>query len=815
MSATLLGLLLLAGLTTLLGRLAARIARVTWLDRTHPDALPLQAALGTALLTCLCAAASHAGLGQASALWIVAVGSVALAAGALRCGPALTQAGRRPLAAGARLSAWLPLMVAMGVAAAAALLPVLRFGSFNTLNDAFAYDAVADWLVGHGVGEVAPRDSMLPALKIVAQMQESGLRLGTSYLQAFVAAALRRPHALLVFYAVSCWGFLLLAALVFCLGRRVFRLSPWLCTAAVCTLVCIPAGNAQALQSGFQAQPCGLSALLALLCATARMSGRRARAVTGGGFVLGALLAWQASAYSELLPVAGVVMLVWLAVTALRAARRGRGAASASSPARMLAVLAASFLLLGNLEIVRALAAIPQQVRAVVGWHVDASLAGWLALFAGTAVHPALPGLERVVPPMALLVPSVLVLALALGSWFFGGGAVARGPRAARPLLHTTRAAVIVLLLMVVHFAFLAEDPWTGKPPHTWSLYKLSQWLHPLVVVSAWAGARRLLRGSGAPAGSGTPAGAGTRAGAGTHARSRARVAAVFVLVVLAAGVPIHLRYAEVNSFRQMSGFAGSERPLAELERLSDGMAGLGDRQFYVVTRPHLTEPRFVELLGFFTIHARAAGLWTDCTHIYKPGIRWMRPELTDIVPPGPLTLLCHAPHFPIAGGQELGCQVVAVPVSDTPVLCQVANANGLERSDGQPFLWIGGEVTTLVVFAPRAGIVRLSFESRRGPALGAGACHLLLTRGRATEGTADDATDRATDRMTDHVTDHATIDMAAGDGTRVVSLEIGIMAGVNEITLACTEAPRHGRPQGPDERPLLLSFSEPRLAYR
>jgi len=61
---TYVGLAVLASLSLLVGRLAARVARVGWLDRFHPDVLPLQAALGTGLLTSLTATASHAGLGQ-------------------------------------------------------------------------------------------------------------------------------------------------------------------------------------------------------------------------------------------------------------------------------------------------------------------------------------------------------------------------------------------------------------------------------------------------------------------------------------------------------------------------------------------------------------------------------------------------------------------------------------------------------------------------------------------------------------------------------------------------------------------------------
>src|SRR6188768_3933766 len=77
---TFLGLAVLASLSLLVGRLAARVARVGWLDRFHPDVLPLQAALGTGLITSLTATASHAGLGQRHAPTVVGLAVLALLA---------------------------------------------------------------------------------------------------------------------------------------------------------------------------------------------------------------------------------------------------------------------------------------------------------------------------------------------------------------------------------------------------------------------------------------------------------------------------------------------------------------------------------------------------------------------------------------------------------------------------------------------------------------------------------------------------------------------------------------------------------------
>ena len=119
------GLLLLAGLMPVLGWLVARAARVRWLQRVHPDVLPLQAVLGTAVLTCTCALLSHAGLGQRAALPLLGL----LAAGLLAWN--LLPGLRRQHVPRARWTAWLPLAAALASAAIVGLLPLLWKRAIN------------------------------------------------------------------------------------------------------------------------------------------------------------------------------------------------------------------------------------------------------------------------------------------------------------------------------------------------------------------------------------------------------------------------------------------------------------------------------------------------------------------------------------------------------------------------------------------------------------------------------------------------------------------------------------------------------------
>ena len=751
---TLFGLAILATVSLAVGRLLAAASRLRWLDRTHPDVLPLHAALGTGLLMLVCAASSHAGLGQRRALLVAGLMCVALAIAARR------RRSSPPRAARPSLSAWAPLAVALAVVAFVGLLPIWRYHAFNPCTDAFYYDSVSDWLVENGVDELAPRLTDRPPLTCVEAVQTSGVRLGSSYLQAALTAATAAPHALLVFYAVSAWGLLLLAGCAYALARGAFRLAPWLAAAAVCTLVCVPSGAVHALQTGFQAQLYGLAALVTVLAVGAHLL-RRPRHPAAACVLMGGLLAWQASAYSELLPVTTAALGAWLLVAA-----GGRGPAPQRRKwARAVALGLAAFAVLGNLELERAVRGLLLQSDAVVGFHIQLSLGGWLGLFSGSTTYPPID--EAVLPldPLALAIGPIVPLALCL---------IGLLRRRTRRLAAATLGAVAVLAALIAYFVAVSPDPWTGDRPHTWSLHKLAEWCQPLVVVGAWAGASRWLRSLRAQ-----------------------RVAAAVALLLVLAGLPRHDTYARIISFWPMRVFTGSDRPLDEFERLSRGMAQISRRPTYVVTRPHLTDPGFVELLGYFTIHGRTTGLWVGCPYIYNESVDWLAPERTDRVPPEADTvLLCHRPHFEIAGAMPLGAQVAAVALSDDPVLCQVASPNGLQVSGkGEPLFWIGGPPATLVVFAPRAGRVRVDFTTHFGPDDWLTSRRLEVTnRGR---------------------TESATIRLEAPRTSAAASLSCRVEPGVNEILVRCTDPPvEEGQAPRPDGRVLQLTFSRPRVAF-
>jgi len=411
---------------------------------------------------------------------------------------------------------------------------------------------------------------------------------------------------------------------------------------------------------------------------------------------------------------------------------------------------------------VRALDGLPVQLRAEVGAHIERTTADWLGLFSGAAIYPPMDE-PAGINLLALVGPAVPLVLFVIGML----------RRRTRSLAIAAVATCAVLAALAAYFTLLATDPWTKDRPHTWSLHKLSEWAQPFVIVGAWAGLAGWLRSR--------------------RSRAAAAVAAVSLVV---AGLPLHATYARVLSYSSMREFTGSERPLDELGPLCRNMALVSRRPMYVVTRPELTDPAYVELLGYLTIHGRAYGRWEGCKYIYMPWVPWLAPEYTDRVPrEADVVLLCHDPHFEIPGSVPLGGSVVAAPLSAAPLLCQVANPNGLQISPkGEPVLWIGGPPTTLVVLAPRAGRLRVDFLTHFGPADAVAARHLEVSN-RGWSGI--ETIDRPVPR------------------TRVpAGFFCDVEAGVNEIQLRCTDPPDAAAEVRTDGGLLQLTFSRPRLSF-
>jgi hypothetical protein len=427
-----------------------------------------------------------------------------------------------------------------------------------------------------------------------------------------------------------------------------------------------------------------------------------------------------------------------------------------------MALLAGVFLLVGNFELLRAAESLPNQMASTPGHHITATPLQWMGIATGSTVYAPLGGVLPDWNPLGLPAGPVLPLVLCV---------VFLVRRRGRHLEHGAAAALLVLALTGAWFGFVAPDPWSGTPPATWSLFKLTQWLYPLVIVCAWACIGRWLRGP-----------------------RPARAAAALALLAVGAGLPMHVRYADLVSRRGVAAFAASDEPLEAMEELAGQLSQYAGQPLYIVTRPQLTNPIYVGLLAYLCEWSPTAGLWKGCPYFNQAEGRETR---TDVIPTGGrLTLLCHQPLFPIPGGRALACQVVAVPASADAVLGQVNSPAGQGRGPaGRPFAWLTAAPTTLVVFAPRRGQLQLRFSVKAQPGVPVTPVTLRLT------GVTSD--------------DTCSVEVGGAGSDVAVQLTCNVDAGVNEIRLTCL-GPSGGGPEGDDgSGAVRVAFSSPQLEFK
>jgi hypothetical protein len=433
----------------------------------------LAPALGLASLTIV---ASMLGrvlpLGNSAVVTIVVIALLAV-------GLFLEQSPRR--AAGHAL-----LVSIFGIACGASMLaPLFAYGGFSAHNDAFTYLVHSNWLQEHALREAVLPEALTPRTTQIALYQQEGLRMGASFLLALLQglAGFRwsyeiYPAVVIAAVATCCLavGFPLARALR--PMRRSLRLA----------LLALPAFSLGGLvfgaDFGFLPQTIGLALGASLLFAVGPLLRPVASAGTSGVVIAKAavpcaiLFAGATLAYTELAPFVLVAMLG----SGLAFALRWGGWARISLFGCILVGLS---ILLLNVELVRAYAALRAQSRAVVGSPVDWTLLGYVAHAFG--VHGGAWDMfqwtrsER--PPALSLALGWLLLGLSIGATLAGARSIGRSVMSGA--LMPALAATTVFMLGILYFRFLVPSPFPKGVGQSWSQFKLSEWAHPFIVAFA------------------------------------------------------------------------------------------------------------------------------------------------------------------------------------------------------------------------------------------------------------------------------------------------------------------------------------------
>lgn len=367
------------------------------------------------------------------------------------------------------------------VTSASILMCLIRFGGFNAYNDTFTYLVHANWLQKNAFNMPVTLESVTPATTQIRLYQIADLRMGGSFAFGWIQALFGADWSYKVYPIVVALPVATCClAIGFC-ASQVVRLRRGLILLGSALPALSFGGLNFGANMGFLPQTYGLAFATAFL----GLLGSSLAAIEKGnlspehigriGLLLGGLLAACVYAYSEMVLFLICALLMCIGFSARTKTRKRHVALFAGSIAAVSAILL-------NFEIIRAIAAVSSQSKAVVGSVVEWPFLGFLAHSLGIhggAWDPFTWSRLRWYKPEFLTGLSCLIalcLMLAKSRKLLVAG---RGTRAMTPI-----AAVLLLFsIAFLYFRYVVPSPFPTGTGQSWSQFKLTDWAHPFVSV--------------------------------------------------------------------------------------------------------------------------------------------------------------------------------------------------------------------------------------------------------------------------------------------------------------------------------------------
>jgi len=355
------------------------------------------------------------------------------------------------------------------------LMTVWLYSGYNVYHDAFTYLVHAQWLQNHAFRETANLTTLQPAYTQVSLYQVAGLRMGASFFFGWVQAASALKWSIYVYPSVIAIALTVGTQAISGLTAALFptrsRRLPLLWSLVTGTSI---SGFTFGCYAGFLPQTFGLAfgtALIALLVCFRQPNGSHRRACWIEPVPMAMLFAALGFAYSELLPFVALTLLGWFLIRWLME-KQGR--------IQLMAVagcFAAWALLLLNFECYRIIHALLMQAKAVVGWPIPWSFADFgahvLGLHAGVG-----DGDWWLAPPAVARIIAIAVLLILLGLVLFANWPNSRRfKRWSAPLVFVGISCAAFML-----FRYAMPSPWPVGLGQSWSQFKLSNWISPVLL---------------------------------------------------------------------------------------------------------------------------------------------------------------------------------------------------------------------------------------------------------------------------------------------------------------------------------------------
>jgi hypothetical protein len=372
------------------------------------------------------------------------------------------------------------------------LAPLFLSGSFNAHNDAFTYLVQSDWLQGHAFRDAIAPGDVTPYSSQIFLYQAGKLRMGASFLLAFLQGALNLRQSDNVYPG------LVIAALSSCclaLGFPAARSLRRLLRGTRLAVLVLPALGVGGLifgaNYGFLPQTVGL----AICAATIFLAGsvlswcaaqpRDARAVVKAALPSAVLFSAAVFAYTEITPFIFLAVVLSALLQGVRH-RRFKSTLTFVAAAGVMSVIAL------NTELYAAFVSLRAQAGVVVGSPVAWSLAGFAAHAFG--VHGgawdvfqwSMPG-----APFKTELAGLLALASILGVLALSTRRICK---ATTGVLLPTLILLAVFTAGLIYFRYGVPSPFAIGTGQSWSEFKLAEWAFPFttgLVVFALADLKR------------------------------------------------------------------------------------------------------------------------------------------------------------------------------------------------------------------------------------------------------------------------------------------------------------------------------------
>lgn len=344
------------------------------------------------------------------------------------------------------------------------LMPILVYDSFSIYNDTIGYISISDYLYNHGFLKKYIVNIFQPLDSLILLVQPLRARVAGSFFMTAVQSIFGSKNSIFIFPVVQTFGMILTLASVVVAARWMFRLR-WKYILITLILVVITFNPIYySIHNGFYHQIYGWSYLLVTLASFSRLIQTSTSQNYKRFFLINAIfLSSLLLIYPELFPFA----FLSLSLSALMPFVRKK-----TNKKRWMLLLCGQvvvILLITNIGFIGVFKFLQGQSSCIVGCNITYSTFEFLKTALG--IMP-IQSSDLVMNIIGILFFSLFIFA------------VYNLIKTNYVRYFTWLSSILVFFVVFVYFMFFVNNPWIpGAKGQTWNLFKIVNWIYPILIV--------------------------------------------------------------------------------------------------------------------------------------------------------------------------------------------------------------------------------------------------------------------------------------------------------------------------------------------